>query len=177
MKAKRLLFIVIVIFLASGMNAQFYDGPDEIYFYLEESRDGKTTNNPNVRVFNFDGQKACELACESPKEVQRHLKEDTDFYGKKVETTKYELEYSTSERCYKCRKEQYTSTYSGDPCLNIHNLTYKFSSDRKSLNFESQFKSNVVGATLVDITSFSGYRKVDKSYFLNGFFGEGRQRR
>lgn len=36
MKTKRLLFLVMAICLASGVRAQFYDGPDDIYYYVEE---------------------------------------------------------------------------------------------------------------------------------------------
>ena len=38
MKAKRLLFLVMAICLASGVKAQFYDSADDIYYYLEYSK-------------------------------------------------------------------------------------------------------------------------------------------
>ena len=46
MKAKRLLFLVMAICLASGVKAQFYDGHSDIYFYIT-AKDDFNQNGPN----------------------------------------------------------------------------------------------------------------------------------
>lgn len=62
MKAKRLLLLVMAICLASGVKAQFYDEPDDIYYYVSCDGNGQVDDDGYVLIFNFDGNKACELA-------------------------------------------------------------------------------------------------------------------
>ena len=83
MKAIRLLFLIMAICLTSGVRAQFYDGPDDIYYYVAEYHEhdeykstsfsagyytGRTLrdryedeNKAKVLIFNFDGTKAASL--------------------------------------------------------------------------------------------------------------------
>ena len=57
------MLLGLAICLAGGVIAQFYDGPNDIYYYLLESENGKTVSKSNQRVyiFNFDGRKAAML--------------------------------------------------------------------------------------------------------------------
>lgn len=185
MKGLRFLLLGLVICLASGVKAQFYDSANDIYFYLEESRDGKTSTNPYVRIFNFDGRKACELANHSPKDVQSNLKANLDYYGELVETTRYELEYESASYGTRYKNTSTTSTtgMGGETWWWNTTRYYDFSSNRSTLTLKSKTRTETYdfgpmqGINPRESESTTVYRKVDKSYFLNGFFGEGRQRK
>lgn len=185
MKSKRFLLLVMAICLASGVKAQFYDSANDIYYYLLESKDGKTASSQDVRIFNFDGRKACELACHSPQIVQKNLKENQDFYGELVETTKYDLEYSSGSSGTRYTKTWTNSTtgMGGETWFHNVSLVYSFSSDRRVLTLYSKTKSQtydfgyIQGINPSEYECTSIYKKVEQSYFQNGFFGEGRQRK
>lgn len=171
MKAKRLLFLVMAICLASEIKAQFYDGPDDIYYYVVESRDGRTVSkqDQDVYVFNFDGRKACQLAIESVKKAQEHLAENPDYFNAMIETKKYEMEYSSSYTgvCYVWNDVWtfYTPAW-GNRTVNQTN-TYIFSRDRESLTLEDKRKSYGPTGNGNSTTKYI-LRKVDKSYFKVG---------
>ena len=140
MKAKRLFFLVMAIFLASEVKAQFYDGPDDIYFYVR-------TDNPDhilkdVKVFNFDGEKACHWGYGTIKQVKDILKDNPNYFEDMIETTEYEVKYLSSYP-----QTQYQHNYGA---------IYIFSSDRKYCTHE--YKSKVVGK----------YERVGKSFFRVG---------
>ena len=171
MKAKRLLFLVMAICLASGVNAQFYDGPDEIYYYVCEYhehdeyistsftsgyysgrtlRDKPEENEAKVVIFNFDGTKAallCYFNSTAVREVKSALAKTPSYYEDKVETTEYNLRYepSSSGVTYK---------------LNDHEK-FTFSSDRNTLKEVWTYSDGTHPRTWV-------YKRVNKSYFKIG---------
>lgn len=180
MKAKGLLFIVMALCLTSGVRAQFYDGPNDIYYYVVETEDGTpvSKSDKNVWVFNFDGRKACQLAIDGLKSAQTHLRENPDYYGAMVENKKYDMEYTSSSYgiCYVLKDVWEFTTDAWGTRTVYQTNTYTFSRDRTSLTVED--KRNATGPT-GNSKGLHKYvlRKVDKNYILNGFFGEGRQRK
>lgn len=181
MKAKRFLFLVMAICLASGVRAQFYDGPDDIYYYLLESENGKTVskNNQRVYIFNFDGRKAAMLNLKpnSPDEkiadVQANLQRNPDYYAEKVETTKYDMEYKSSS--YKTVYElEYTSRVMdtglmpGHVWVTHYNDTFEFSSDRNTLILDRIRKGHMANGTPTTHNDKLIFKKVDKSFFRVG---------
>lgn len=170
MKVKRLLFLVMVICLASGVKAQFYDSAEEIYYYLLKSEDGKAPdeNHQQVAIFNFDGKKAC-VEYDWLEEVKSNLKKDPDYYPELFENKEYDLEYSYSSygTCYK------SFSTSSDFYPNIGRITrkhwdtYEFSSDRSSLTRNSRVTGTNGFNTQTGDTKRI-YKKVDKSYFKVG---------
>lgn len=145
MKVKRLLFLVMAICLASGVRAQFNDGPDDIYFYVR-------TDNPDyyakdVEVFNFDGEKACRWGYGTIQQVKDRLKENPNYFEDAVETEEYKLKFVSSYP-----QTKYQATYS-------FTTTFLFSSDRKYCTVE--FVNS--GVKVV-----KKYERVNKSYFRVG---------
>lgn len=171
MKAKRLLFLVMAICLASGVKAQFYDGPDDIYYYVVTSIDGRSvsTPDPDVYIFNFDGRKACQLAKEKVKTVQDNISQNPDHYNAMVETKKYEMEYTSSYSgvCYVWNDVWtfYTPAWGNRTVYQTN--TYIFSRDRNSLTLEDKRKSSGPTGNGNDVTKYE-MKKVDKSYFKVG---------
>lgn len=154
MKGLRFLLLGMAICLASGVKAQFYDSADDIYYYVETSRETefedtyigppphfnvisrgkkKTTNIPEedkamVKVFNFDGIKAVELTnidYYDVTDIKRRLQESSSFFEDRVENLDYTLRYVSS----------YSGTTYEDKTHNL-NITYTFSSDRNTLVFK-----------------------------------------
>lgn len=179
MKAKRLLFLVVAVCLASGVKAQFYDGADDIYYYVEY-KDGIIVENGKVFVFNFDGRKAAILSSAfgknsvsykgyvggntSVNDVKSYLKSSPLYYEEKVESTEYELEY-TSSNMYQCK-----STETGRSGQAYANFT--FSSDRNTLEY---FHHYWYTDPLNRLNGYYGwddvkktYKRVDKSFFKVG---------
>lgn len=172
MKGFRFLLFGLVICLASGVKAQFYDSADDIYFYVtldvdsefmkwsyeDNPRTGfKKENNSQYRscyIFNFDGMKACVW---SPWvfNVKAYLKESPNYYEEKTEDTEYDLKY-TSNNTY----EQSTNSV-----IN----TYKFSSNRDELIYTEKTWSMPLGEFSHRwITSVYRCKRVDKSFFKVG---------
>lgn len=174
MKAKRLLFLVMAICLASGVNAQFYDGPDDIYYYVEvytesdemvqslgplgmpslkwEKTGKKEKKYPkegseHVMIFNFDGTKAAELS--------GYLM-GTEIYNvrKKLQdnSSYYEDKVETTVYNFKYSTSSSGTTYKDGSYLLI------FSSDRNTLieDHEPAWAWRRY------------YKRVDKSYFRVG---------
>ena len=165
MKAKRLLFLVMAICLASGVKAQFYDGPDDIYYYLVESNNGNSVNreNADIYIFNFDGRKACQLAKESLKRVQERLRENPDYYNEKIETTEYKMEYkySSSGTCY-VRHDSWTFDGPVGPRFCNATYTYTFSNDRNSLTLKDVTESGGPAGPYNE-TRIYKLKKIDRS--------------
>lgn len=174
MKELRFLLLVMAICLASGVKAQFYDGPDEIYYYVEEYyeyersyidyksvygpqlvytgqwiRKDPRKNEEKVLVFNFDGMKAAELSGlldgERAYAVKSNLQRNPSYYEERVETTNYNWEYESS----------LSGTSYKHPSLRSSN--YTFSYDRNELTVEGH-----------NGHSINKYKRVDKSYFKVG---------
>lgn len=170
MKAKRLLFLVMAICLASGVKAQFYDSADDIYYYVEQYheydeykstsfnagyytgrtlRDKIDEDKAGVMIFNFDGTKAVKWSGKLPT-VKKNIAQNASFYEDKVETTEYQLKYvssSLSETIYKDNE---------DKCR-----TYIFSADRSTLKFVYRFSGESHDHIYV-------YKRVNKSDFKVG---------
>ena len=162
MKAKRLMFLVMAICLASGVKAQFYDGPDDIYFYLAETVDGKLeSGNKTVLVFNFDGKKACWWWA-SEKTVKSNLRSNQAFYEEKTETTEYELEFTSSSYGTSYKSYQSNSML-GNQIWN----TFDFSSDRQTLTLNRKAHWYKAARPFTQETKYV-LKRVDKSYFRVG---------
>lgn len=169
MKTKRLLFLVMAICLASGVKAQFYDSADDIYYYVQiyngkggfvEGTDRmKYAKNGEkvwfgakgedwVRIFNFDGKKACCWSKSHVSSVKDNFKNNPNYYEDAIETTEYNVNFiscSSTEIIYK----------GGD-------TTFIFSKDRSMLTTIEEFWFNP------DEIYVRFYKKVDKSYFKTG---------
>lgn len=177
MKTKRFLFLVMAICLASGVKAQFYDSADDIYYYVRHDVNGYYY----ALIFNFDGRKACVLASTLASTVQENLKQNSDFYAEKVETTPYDLEYKANLSGTRYIKKEYEQTvdFGGVDRYWDRTITYDFSTDRKTV--VETVINKVTGSEYPYSQTIKGgpytYKKVDKNYFLNGFFGVGRQRK
>lgn len=170
MKAKRLLFLVMAIYLASGVKAQFYDGPEDIYYYVCEYNEyeeyqltsmtsgyytGRTIrnkhegNNAKALIFNFDGTKAallCYFNATSVSEVKQALAKTPSYYEDKVETTEYKLKYEPSSSGVTYKLPNY--------------YEFTFSSDRNTLK-------EVWKDSDGHLKTWS-YKRVDKSFFRVG---------
>lgn len=159
MKAKRLLFLVMAICFASGVKAQFYDSADDIYFYVE-CKNGELKDN--TMIFNFDGSKAC-CWSESVFTVKYNLKSNPSYYEDKVETTEYNLKYTSG------------NTYQTKSNSNEGYTNYIFSYDRSTLNYHSHWWCILGMSQFPPFNAYGEYRddkrtfkKVDKSFFKVG---------
>ena len=177
MKTKRFLFLVMAICLASGVKAQYYDSADDIYYYVEYE-DGEYKSN--VKVFNFDGRKAC-VWNSSVSSLKSTFKDNPNYYEDKVETTEYELRYRSS------------NTYmEGEDDDEKSHKKYTFSSDRNTLTLINHVGQQIFhpapvtpggyGVNGIPLPPIIGmpyfttewhdektiYKKVDKSYFKVG---------
>lgn len=171
MKAKRLLFLVMVICLASGVKAQFYDSADDVYFYIMESEgSSKSIYSSEVMIFNFDGRKACYLAGSSVNTVKSHIKENPDYYVEKEENSDYDMKYESSSygtRYIKELSERDWNSFGGFWITRNVKYTFDFSSDRNSLRVAIKV-SGSGGGHSESKTFNHTYKKVDKSYFKVG---------
>ncbi|MBQ9672025.1 MAG: hypothetical protein IJV34_04140 [Prevotella sp.] len=174
MEAKKLLFLVMAICLASGVKAQFYDSADEIYYYVAYEQEGNDSKfgyrkqdilpqYVNVYVLNFDGMKAAPLSTYGGGDpigvVKRNLKSNPTHYDDKVETALYEWEYVTAtggETIY---------TYPLDN-TETSKTAYCFSRDRSILSRKYEYKKSYHFPR--DGWEITRYKRVDKSYFKTG---------
>ena len=69
----------MAICLTSGVKAQFYDCPDDIYYYVSCDKDGQVKENGSVYIFNFDGRKACYWSS-SVSSVKRSLQSNVNQF-------------------------------------------------------------------------------------------------
>lgn len=149
MKAKRLLFLVMAICLASGVKAQFYDGPEDIYFYVLEEYVNDYAHDPSVLIYNFDGRKAVRWAG-TRSAVTKLLAENPNYYEDKEETSEYDLKYVS----FHASGTNYEYYFNGSRFVN------NFSSDRKHLKCYSWY-----GYPVKNKEEHMDYIRVDRSYF------------
>lgn len=164
MKAKRLLFLVMAICLASGVKAQFYDSADDIYYYVEY-KNGEFAENASVRVLNFDGKKAAVLNHnyfdgdgDGPfylnlSKIKNKLREQPDYFEQQIETTDYNVIY-TAPASY-----IFKSGYRNGGRYYSYTETWTFSSNRDFLYETSEGWGNNNKKT---------YKRVFKSFFRVG---------
>lgn len=185
--------LVAVMFISCVANAQFYDSADDIYFYVRAyeydaerkqvvsgsgifttykmEKTGKvkiidetTKSDRNVRIFNFDGRKAAELdICTLVSSVKRNMQRSSSFYEEKVETTEYDLNYSS--KIFRNDIPNWLTPYvpSNGTVYENSEKTYYFSSDRESLFEFCTFNMN--SETYEYLLE---YKRVDKSFFRVG---------
>lgn len=183
MKIKRFLLLATAICLTSGVKAQFYDGPDDIYYYVEDYYEyedyywdmypGTTIpksphytgqiktkkteiKNATVLVFNFDGSKAAELT--------------GTYKGKHISSVKadiaknpsfYDDKVETTEYDVKFASSTSSKTiYSHQGGTPFTSYTYTFSSDRQTLKCANMQNPEHL-STIV-------FKRVDKSFFKVG---------
>lgn len=176
MKAKRLLFLVVAICLASGVKAQFYDGPDDVYYYVE-LKNGEIVENGKVLIFNFDGSKGALLShqggqsIDKIKDVKNNIKQSPNFYEDKIETTEYHLTCSR-ENIYKLNNNyswvQTKVGPFGSVPMTIHFKdiwTFTFSGSRDICYFKWEQNPD---SFLESSNWTTTFKKVDKSYFKVG---------
>jgi len=176
MKAKRLLFLVMAICLASGVKAQFYDGPDDFYYYIEEYEEGPEftkiayfgdiprytgrrkretpeEDKKHVLIFNFDGTKAVSFTGgvgDYPPSIKKNLSKKASWYEDMMETEEYKIKYVSSS--------SETKYYYHD-----YRITYIFSRDRSSLRSVQKWDDTPSGQETVRV-----YKLINKSYFKVG---------
>ncbi len=155
MKELRFLLLGLVICLASGVKAQFYDSADDIYYYVYydngELKPYESVTGGACNIFNFDGKKACRLGSMSKSLVVDYLNKNPNHFEDAVETTEYSLKFVSSTPY-----ETVYQTYSGD-------YTFKFSKDRNSLTIV--WDKWYMG---IHFHQEIKHKKVDKSFFKVG---------
>lgn len=184
MKELRFLLLGLVICLASGVKAQFYDSADDIYYYVEYKNgdfvsDGNSNRlTGNVRVFNFDGLKGAVLnkkkhGYDNIQDVKANIKRNNIYYEDKVENTEYEMRYSGGIYKEKVEYSEYRENANAmlgttQWILSVE-FSYKFSSDR-TYCYVTCIGTNFHTATNIsyDINRTFTLKKVDKSFFRVG---------
>lgn len=175
MKRLRFLLLSMVICLASGVKAQFYDSADDICYYKQiceyDEETGKIKkfekddSNGDVQVWNFDGRKAARLEFCSLSLVKESIKRSSSYYEDLVETSEYDWTYtSVSPYIRECKsKKTWLASYlPGYGTMYEHNgFPVIFSSDRNKMYMvcESVRKGDYF---------ILEYKKVDKSFFRVG---------
>lgn len=153
------LLVVLISTLSGNVAyAQFYDAEDEIYFYVEVSRNGKIEQTPQVVVLNFDGEKATAfgsggwaVSCPSVSTVTKYLSSDINYYEKKVFNVKYLLQYRQDKSSYNWTVYNYRQSGSHDYYIHI-------SADRNDMK--------LIILSHVNPTDVRIFKRVDKNYFL-----------
>lgn len=175
MNGLRFLMLGWAICLASGVRAQFYDSADDIYYYMEY-KNGNFVENGEVKIFNFDGQKACLLGETNILTVKSNLKTDIDYYDRKVENSEYTLKYIPSSYHTVYQVEMSNSFYSptvGSTTVTNSTFRYEFSTDRETM----YDKSCIVNTYHYPFEPYKKtyktepnktYKRVDKSFFRVG---------
>ena len=163
------MLLGLAICLTSGVKAQFYDSADDIYYYVECDKDGQVKDNGQVYIFNFDGRKACYWNY-TVSSVKSSLQSNPSYFEEKVETTEYNLKY-TSGNTY--RKSDGGEAY----------RDFYFSYSRSSMTETNHWLKTVVpqvnagmygtlpaiGLAYKEWTDDkTNYKKVEKSFFKIG---------
>ena len=169
MKANRLFSLVMAICLASGVKAQFNDSADDIYYYVIETFNGTQISKETQRVyiFNFDGNRACQLWGSNTEEARRRIRENPNYFNEQIETAEYDLKYTSSSDGV-CYTKEYSWDFNG-PIGRVHHYgteKYIFSYDRNSLIMINDH--HMTGAHNKDEVTKYTLKKVEKSYFLTG---------
>ena len=156
---KSIFFLLVVLISTLSDNvayAQFYDAEDEIYFYVEVSRNGKIVQNPQSVVFNFDGEKATTFSTGGfypvgISQISQKLSSDINYYEKKVFSVKYLLKY---------RQDMSTSSWTvyNYRQSNSHDFYIHISTDRNDMK--------LITLSSVNPTDERSFKRVDKNYFL-----------
>jgi len=181
MKGFRFLLLVMVICLASGVKAQFYDGPDDIYYYVKCGDNGQPQENGYVFIFNFDGRKAAELsgALNDPipdkprdypdvSDVKKNLQRSQTYYDDKIENTEYKIEY-VSGNTYKGNTYIEYIAPNGYQAWFGEYFTFDFSNNREVLSLSRTVSLGNYGTGFNSSnTEQEKYKKVDKSFFKVG---------
>ena len=174
MKESRFLLLGLVICLASGVKAQFYDNADEICYYVEDyceteeirqvywqgmptlnwEKTGKITKDypkegsEKVVIMNFDGMKAAALA-------------GGGYDGEDIYTIKRRLQESPSYYEDKVETTEYNWKYSSSSS----GVTYQQGSYSRIF---SRDKSTMIQDNGSNYRWKRHYKRVDKSYFRVG---------
>lgn len=177
MKTNRWILFAMMVCLVSiiEVKAQYYDGPDDIWYYVQCDENGKIygknvnivkTNHSQCRVFNFDGRKACVWSY-SIENVQRDLQSNPSHFEEMIETTEYDLKYTSNDT--------YRQEYDGGRYTEFH-----FSNSRSSLTVKYHYTAYRTGVTYMNGMAFTTgpfpeeedeityYKKVEKSFFKIG---------
>lgn len=160
MKAKRLLFLVMAICLASGVKAQFYDSADDVCFYILDNDNGYYkshghSHGSEVLVLNFDGKGGCWWYEEYISDVKKRLSQNSNYYVEDAETRDYShVKYISSTST--------EVTYEWAPGSKNH-MIWKFTKDR---NFLTEYHYS--SFDLSNLTGVVQYKRVDKSFFKLG---------
>ncbi len=182
MKGFRFLLLVMVICLASGVKAQFYDGPDDIYYYVACGENGESSGEGAVLIFNFDGKKACDLSgyldlktdrigavaappCTS--DIKKNIQTNINYYEEKVENTEYSLKY-ISGNIYRGNAYLQATNMMGGLCWRKEIHDFDFNANR---NFVVDRISIELGSTnggTFNSTETRYFKRVDKSFFKVG---------
>ena len=180
MKAKRLLLLVMAICLASGVKAQFYDEPDDIYYYVSCDGNGQVDDDGYVLIFNFDGNKACELAglfevdpytsrtYPDVTDVKRALQKNQSYYDEKIENTEYRLKYD-SGTTYKGHHHIDYVNPMGNNVWCEESYTFEFLDNRnKLIQRETRSFGQGFSYTSKGTPDRTIFKKVSKSFFKVG---------
>ena len=170
MKGLRFLLFGLVICLASGVKAQFYDSADDIYYYVEY-KDGGYGNH--CFIFNFDGNKACVLNIDDNNDDQRYplsvegvknkISRNTNYLEDRIETSNYDTKYVSNSTYQRSGNYSYNDQFLGHR-YGPFTWTFKFSYDRETLDY-TLWEQNQGGYSFTEQYT---YRRVDKSYFKVG---------
>lgn len=180
MKELRFLLLCLVICLASGVKAQFYDSADDIYYYVSCDKNGQVQENGYVLIFNFDGNKACELAGlfevdpYSPRtypeanDVRKALQKNQAYYDEKMENTEYRLKYDSGTTYKGSHHIDYVNPM-GNNVWCEESYVFEFLENRNKL-IETETRSFGQGFSYTSKGSPDKtiFKKVSKSFFKVG---------
>lgn len=170
----------MMISVASIAKAQFYDSADDIYYYVEVSKNGNAVNDVKdqyVYVLNFDGKKAAVLgrtdglSSGSFSEIQKNIQNNPSFYEEKVETTVYDVNYAPSSYRTSYKYEKTTRNWdsiAGITWVATFSNTLEFASDRNSFTLTTITNTHDAAGRPISYSDKYEYKRVDKSYFKVG---------
>lgn len=183
MKGLRFLLLGLVLCLANGVKAQFYDSADDIYYYVSCDESGKPYENGYTVVFNFDGNKACDLAgylqlkldpLTGMKEdktrvddIKRIIQSNQSYFDDKVENTEYTLRY-VSGNTYTGTGYLQSTNMMGYMCWQKEIHEFNFSNNRETMvdNVEMEFGS--MNSRTIRRSDKVSFKRVEKSFFKVG---------
>lgn len=172
MKELRFLLFGMAICLVSGVKAQFYDGPDDIYYYVRCDKYGQIEENGEAVILNFDGKTACVLAINEDEwqlyppnvnTIKEKLSKNINYLQNRIETGIYDTQYVSGNTYKRTGKYNYDEELLGYRYGSFE-WTLNFSSDRKTLNMK--IWSNNQGG--VSFNQERTYKQVDRSFFKVG---------
>lgn len=179
MKRLRFFLFIMVICLASGVKAQFYDSADDIYYYVSCDKNGNVGENGIVLIFNFDGKKACELSgyLDLPdgvrtyphvSDVKRNLQRNKSYYDELIENTEYVIKH-ISGNTYQGSGYVEGEAPIGGTAYRSEIHTFIFSADRNMVtDREERTMGNYMTGWKTTGNDETLFKKVDKSFFNVG---------